>query len=56
LVGDTAGAMMIRDDVTDALENLGYDKDDIMSILPHVIGETSEERVKSALKMIGKHR
>ncbi len=56
LVGDTAGSPMVRDDVTDALENLGYTKDDIAAVLPHVIGETSAERVKSALQMIGKHR
>lgn len=56
LVGDTAGSAMVRDDVTDALENLGYAKEDIAAVLPHVVGQTSEERVKSALKMIGKHR
>jgi Holliday junction DNA helicase RuvA len=47
---------LVRDDVTDALENLGYAKEDILAIMPHVVGETPEERVKSALKMIGKHR
>lgn len=47
---------LVRDDVTDALENLGYDRADIASVLPHVIGETSEQRVKSALQLIGKHR
>ena len=47
---------MVRDDVTDALENLGYTREDIMAILPHVTGETPAERVKSALKMIGKQR
>lgn len=49
-------ATIIRDEVADALENLGYAKEDIAAILPHVVGETPEERVKSALKMIGKHR
>ncbi len=44
----------VRDDVTDALENLGYAKEDILAVLPHVSGETPAERVKSALKMIGK--
>ena len=56
LVGDTTGLAMVRDDVTDALENLGYAKEDIAAVLPHVVGATPEERVKSALKMIGKHR
>lgn len=55
LVGDDTEAM-VRDDVTDALENLGYTKEDIVAVLPHVTGETSAERVKSALKMIGKQR
>jgi len=47
---------MVRDDVTDTLENLGYSREDIVAVLPHVSGETSAERVKSALKMIGKQR
>ena len=55
LVGGETEAM-VHDDVTDALRNLGYDKDDIMAILPHVVGQTSEERVKSALKLISKQR
>ena len=55
LVADEAGqAKVVRDDVTDALENLGYSRDDIAAVIPHVTGETSEERVKSALRMIGK--
>ncbi len=54
LVGDMANSPIVRDDVTDALENLGYARVDIVAVLPHVIGETSEERVKSALKMISR--
>lgn len=53
LVGQDSAAF-VRDDVTDALENLGYAKEDILAVLPHVSGETPAERVKSALKMIGK--
>lgn len=55
LVGQDTDTM-VRDDVTDALENLGYNREDIVAILPHVTGETPAERVKSALKMIGKQR
>ncbi len=55
LVGQDTTAL-IRDDVTDALENLGYSKDDIIAVLPHVSGVTPAERVKSALQMIGKQR
>lgn len=44
------------DDVTDALESLGYSRVDIASILPHVSGTSAEERVKSALQLIGKRK
>jgi holliday junction DNA helicase RuvA len=56
LVGDQADTPMVRDDVTDALENLGYAKDDIAAVLPYVSGVTPADRVKSALQLIGKHR
>ncbi|MEK7183769.1 MAG: Holliday junction branch migration protein RuvA [Patescibacteria group bacterium] len=55
LVGSDTDTL-VRDDVTDALENLGYSREDIVAVLPHVSGETSADRVKSALKMIGKQR
>ncbi len=55
LVGDDAGGeKLVRDDVTDALENLGYSREDIAGIIPHVTGETSEERVKSALRLMAR--
>lgn len=44
---------MVQDDVTDALLNLGYTKEDIMAVLPHVTGTSSAERVRSALRTIG---
>lgn len=56
LVNDSALGIAVRDDVTDALETLGYTQADIAAILPHVVGETSEDRVKSALRMLGKGR
>jgi holliday junction DNA helicase RuvA len=56
LVNDDSQGALVRDDVTDALETLGYSKDDIQAVLPHVVGETSEDRVKSALRMLGKGR
>lgn len=56
LVGSAGETALVRDDVTDALENLGYAKEDIAAVMPHIIGTTSEERVKSALQMISKHR
>lgn len=42
------------DEVVEALESLGYSKDDISSVMPHVVGETVESRVKSALKMMSR--
>lgn len=47
-------ASTVRDDVSDALESLGYGRDDILSVLPHVVGESVEDRVKSALKMLSR--
>ncbi len=46
----------LSDDVTDALQSLGYSYFDIKEVLPHVIGATPEERVKSALQLIGKRK
>lgn len=51
-----ASANPVSDDVTDALESLGYGRVDIAAILPHVSGTTPEERVKSALQLIGKRK
>ncbi|MFZ2681628.1 MAG: Holliday junction branch migration protein RuvA [Patescibacteria group bacterium] len=52
---DRDTSSLVRDDVTDALENLGYSKEDIVAILPHVTGESPADRVKSALKLISRH-
>lgn len=46
----------VSDDVTEALESLGYKREDIKGVLPHVVGATPELRVKSALKLLGKGR
>lgn len=51
---DSASGDLARDDVTDALEGLGYSKDDILAVVPHLTGITPAERVKSALKIIGR--
>lgn len=56
LVSDTGKVDEIHDDVLDALESLGYSRNDVTAILPHVSGETAEERVKSALQLIGQRR
>ena len=55
IVNDSS-AEPISDDVTDALESLGYSRADIAAILPHVSGTSPEERVKSALQLIGKRK
>ncbi|NBX48990.1 Holliday junction branch migration protein RuvA [bacterium] len=44
----------LQDDAADALAGLGYSKEDIAGVLPHVQGESSEERIKAALRMLGK--
>ena len=49
-----AGGAKVHDDAADALESLGYSKDDIAAVLPHVQGSSSEERIKSALRMLGR--
>ena len=46
--------VQVQDDAADALESLGYSKDDIAAVLPHVQGTSAEERIKSALKMLGR--
>lgn len=42
-------------ELTDALESLGYSKADMAQIVNDVRGETTEERVKSALKLLSRH-
>jgi holliday junction DNA helicase RuvA len=45
---------LLHDEAADALEGFGYSKEDIAAVLPHVEGKTSEERIKSALRMLGR--
>lgn len=45
----------VQSDVADALESLGYSKADISGIAKDIIGETTESRVKSALKLLSRH-
>ncbi len=52
-VGEEKG--IARSDVTDALESLGYSKSDIADIAQDIIGETTEAKVKSALKLLSRH-
>jgi holliday junction DNA helicase RuvA len=42
-------------DVADALESLGYSKADFSQIAKDIVGETTEARVKSALKLLSRH-
>lgn len=44
----------LHDEAADALEGLGYSKEDIAAVLPHIEGKTSEERIKAALRMLGR--
>lgn len=53
LVNDEQGEDL-ADEVADALESLGYSRDDIRGILPHVTGDRVEDRVKSALRLMSK--
>ena len=45
----------VQSDVADALESLGYSKADISGIAKDITGETTESRVKSALKLLSRH-
>lgn len=54
LLVDNVVENLVQDDVTDALLNLGYTKEDIVAVLLHVTGTSSAERVRSALKMVGR--
>lgn len=48
---------MMRDDVTEALEGLGYTKEDIQAVLAHVPAHGGTEvRLKEALKILGAKR
>ncbi len=54
LVSDDASLPEGSNDVAEALESLGYRKEDIASVLKHVTGDTIETKVKSALKMLSR--
>ena len=47
--------MTEHSDVSDALESLGYSKADVLAISKDIVGETTEARVKSALKLLSRH-
>lgn len=49
-----SGKSLPADDVTEALLGLGYSKQDIGDIVEHIVGETPEQRVKSALRFLAK--
>ncbi|MBP9828257.1 Holliday junction branch migration protein RuvA [Patescibacteria group bacterium] len=56
LVSGAPGGMM-RDDVTEALEGIGYSKEDIQAVLEHVPAHGGTEvRLKEALKILGAKR
>lgn len=53
---DGKGALNpVQSDVSDALESLGYSKQDIAGIANDIAGDTTEARVKSALKLLSRH-
>lgn len=56
LVDDAAAASGEDVDVVEALLGLGYNRSDIVGILPHVVGDRPEDRVRHALKLLGKTR
>lgn len=41
-------------DVADALTSLGYGRADLDAVLPHLTAETVDEKIKEALKILGK--
>ncbi len=42
-------------EVSDALESLGYSKQNVSEIAKDIVGETVEARVKSALRLLSRH-
>lgn len=56
LVSSTTSSV-VADDVVEALEGLGYSKEDIQAVLAHVPAQgNTEVRLKEALKLLGMHR
>lgn len=53
LVGD---AVTEGGDVVDALMSLGYSRSDLEPVLGHLSAETTEEKIKQALQILGKHK
>lgn len=48
------GEFLPADDVTEALLGLGYSKQDVAGIVDHMVGDTPEQRLKSALKLLSR--
>lgn len=51
---DSSGKVEQSDDVSEALESLGYSRDDIRKVSQYITGETVESKVKSALKLLSR--
>jgi Holliday junction DNA helicase RuvA len=54
LVSESEEVTEEGNDIVEALESLGYRKEDISKVMKHVTGETIEAKVKSALKMLSR--
>lgn len=65
IILDLKGVLVLEDktnpantaysEVSDALEGLGYSKQDVSEIAKDIVGETVEARVKSALRLLSRH-
>jgi Holliday junction DNA helicase RuvA len=53
--GDAKPGEEQSDDVTEALESLGYSREDVKKISQYITGDTVENKVKSALKLLSRH-
>jgi len=51
---DTETSTVFDDDAINALQTLGYSRHDAEQILSTVEGETTEERIRNALKILGR--
>ncbi len=54
ILADVPEASVFDEDAISALSSLGYSRRDAEQILSTVEGETTEERIRAALKMLGK--
>ncbi len=55
VTGGQTGDMSARNEAIDALVSLGYSEMDARDALKQVTAESAEEKVKAALRMLGKH-